>query len=173
MELSSHTQFKTIILNARWEYIFTDVKFSAAIRAEIQKRFTETLKILAEHHINVIVMPQIPAIADTGYDQALKEKYFLLGFYLNSKEREVPVIFSPNSGIANDRLREFLAPEPWVKIFDPVSACPEVRARWPYRENGMAYRDDNHLTLKGAQGLADCYLSKNLSLPIEIYSETQ
>jgi len=161
-----YSDFKKVILIARWEYLFTDVKHLQRA-PELLKAFASTIATLRSHHIEVIVMPQVPTIADSGYSRACRQKYFLLGLFVHQKERETPIHFSATADLVNLQLKDFLISFPKTVFFDPVAACPEVRRRWPYRENGMAYKDENHLTMKGSQNLADCYFETGLPIPVQ------
>lgn len=157
--------YKTIILGERWELLFGDDNLDPDKAARLEV-FNETLQILTNNGIRVIVLAQVPKFRDREYEIALREKY--LGLGINAKEMQLknqPRLDS-SIDIVNSRLKEFIQQYPGVVYFDPIRLVPEFLNHLPFRSSGMAYKDGNHLNEDGAKELADLFLRGNHSLPL-------
>ena len=160
-----YREYKVIIFAARWEFFFSRDPEVTRNWQNFLPAFRETLRVLRDQQIRVIVMPQIPRFHEREYDFAMREKYFLLGLFSQAKDREIHLAFDPVTDDTNQRLQDFLKDFPEVKTFDPVALVPEFRSRLPYRENGMAYKNSDHLNEDGAIELANQFISRRLPLP--------
>ncbi len=164
-----YQEFKVVILGARWESFFTINSDSKNETEEtFLKALEQTLSALRQEKIQVIVMAQVPGFQDREYEFALRKKYFFLGLFTGSNEREIRLPFNPKIDQVNAKLRSYFGTHSDISIFDPVSKLQEFRNRLPYRELGMAYKDGNHLNEGGSRELAKAYLVDQKRLVLDL-----
>lgn len=154
-------KFKTIILAARWEAYLNDSK-SLTYIADLRSNINEIKK----HNIKVVLIAQVPKFNDRTYSTLIRNQYIFFGLMKKNSAftNDQSFHFDPIVDRANASI-EKLAQELQVEVFYPLEKALDFKQRIPFRENGIAYKDSNHLNEIGAKKLAEEFIIRNITLP--------